>query len=184
VQANEAAVAIAEFTDPAGHGGIYGLAAALYRLDLEHDDQVVFVPWDLRAVVDLPNPDDHPPVILSSRAKLLHDILVAFGQTGLVIPVPVAVPDATFAAAAYPNPFNPRVAISYSVPRAGRLTAGIYDLRGRLVTTLHDGPVPAGRGELIWTGRDGDGRAVSAGVYFCDLRTADHREVLKLALVR
>ncbi|MHB1688668.1 MAG: T9SS type A sorting domain-containing protein [Ignavibacteriaceae bacterium] len=36
----------------------------------------------------------------------------------------------------YPNPFNPTTEISYSVAKAGFVTLKVYDLLGRLVTTL------------------------------------------------
>lgn len=44
-----------------------------------------------------------------------------------------------------------------------RVTA--HDLAGRIVRTLHDGPAADGA-SLAWDGRDADGRALPAGVYF------------------
>jgi len=64
-----------------------------------------------------------------------------------------------------PNPFNPRTEISWNQPRSGVVVLSIYDLGGRLVRTLLSGPVEAGRQACGWNGQDGDGRAVSSGVY-------------------
>ena len=36
----------------------------------------------------------------------------------------------------------------------------------------------------FWDGRDGDGRRVASGVYFCQVRAAGERRVEKLTLVR
>lgn len=50
----------------------------------------------------------------------------------------------------YPNPFNPSTTISYSVPVAAAVRIVIFDLLGRELEVLTDGPVTAGRHSLIW----------------------------------
>ncbi len=81
----------------------------------------------------------------------------------------------------YPNPFSSSTTIRYSLPSAvsGRLTAvdlSVYDLAGRLVRTLVDGPQETGFYSVVWDGRDSSGRSVASGVYFYRLsatNTAD-----------
>lgn len=85
---------------------------------------------------------------------------------------------------AYPNPFNPLVTISYSLPRAGQLELVIYDVAGRRIRTLFTGKAEAGNGQQVWDGTDVSGRAVAAGVYFVRLKAPGEERVLKLALVR
>lgn len=97
-------------------------------------------------------------------------------------PVPPAA--GSFTATAAPNPFNPAVAVAWNLPRAGDLEVRVYDLAGRLVRELHRGPAAAGAGSAVWRGRDGAGRAVAAGVYFCRLRAGGEQRVLKLTLLR
>jgi hypothetical protein len=70
----------------------------------------------------------------------------------------------------YPNPFNPTTTISYGVASTGHITLSIYDITGRLVTTLVDGEVNAGRQQAMWNGLDAMGMPVSAGVYIYSLR--------------
>ncbi len=71
----------------------------------------------------------------------------------------------------YPNPFNPRTTIRFSLPRAERVQLSVFDVRGRLVTTLRDGFEPAGERTIEWDGRDRRGRDVGSGVYLYRLST-------------
>ena len=69
----------------------------------------------------------------------------------------------------YPNPFNPTTTISYGVATTGHITLSIYDITGRLVSTLIDGQVNAGNHQVMWNGLDDMGMPVSAGVYIYSL---------------
>jgi len=66
----------------------------------------------------------------------------------------------------YPNPFNPMTTISFALPQATHVQLRVYDLQGKLVATLADGTLTAGRHETIWTGRDDAGRQTASGMYF------------------
>jgi hypothetical protein len=69
-----------------------------------------------------------------------------------------------------PNPFAESAEFECAVPGEGAFVRlAVYDVSGRLVTTLVDGPLGRGRHVLTWDGRDRDGREVAAGVYFCSL---------------
>ncbi|MXW64436.1 MAG: T9SS type A sorting domain-containing protein [Bacteroidetes bacterium SB0662_bin_6] len=45
----------------------------------------------------------------------------------------------------YPNPFNPQTTIDYALPQAGNVSLIVYDMLGREVDVLLDGPQAAGR---------------------------------------
>ena len=45
----------------------------------------------------------------------------------------------------YPNPFNPQTTIDYALPQAGDVSLVVYDMLGREVDVLIDGPQAAGR---------------------------------------
>ena len=45
----------------------------------------------------------------------------------------------------YPNPFNPQTTIEYALPASGDVSLIVYDMLGREVTTLLNGPQTAGR---------------------------------------
>ncbi len=66
----------------------------------------------------------------------------------------------------------------------GRVSLKLYDIRGRQVKTLHDGPLTEGRHELVWHGDDDAGRALASGVYFYEAKAVGEERIGKLTLVR
>ena len=92
--------------------------------------------------------------------------------TGVVL-TSSAVPMAYDLMQNYPNPFNPSTTIGFSVPESAHVTLSIYDMTGRLVTTLVDGTVDMGVHMVEWNGEDSSGSMVSAGVYIYALESAD-----------
>jgi photosystem II stability/assembly factor-like uncharacterized protein len=60
----------------------------------------------------------------------------------------------------YPNPFNPVTTIRYRLPVESKVVLRIYDMLGRVVTTLVDGVRQPGEQRAVW-----DARGVASGVY-------------------
>ena len=60
----------------------------------------------------------------------------------------------------------------------------IFDLAGRRLGTLVDGERPAGAQVAAWDGRDDEGRAVAAGIYFVRLTTPTVTDLHKITLVK
>jgi hypothetical protein len=84
-----------------------------------------------------------------------------------------------------PNPFNPATEIRFDLPIASkRVTLTIFDVAGRTVRTLHDGPMSAGRHSVAWRGRDDRGRGVSSGVYFYRLDSPGVGQTRKMLLLQ
>jgi hypothetical protein len=84
-----------------------------------------------------------------------------------------------------PNPFNPVTTISFTVPAdAARATLRIYDVAGRLVTTLIDGPVAAGEHAAVWDAMNRNGERLASGVYFARLESANGTAVRKMTLLK
>lgn len=81
-----------------------------------------------------------------------------------------------------PNPFNPRTTIGYGLPAAGRVTITVYSVRGEAVRRLLDTDGAPGYGEVVWDGRDGAGRSVPSGPYFCQLRSGGVTDTRRLVL--
>jgi hypothetical protein len=83
-----------------------------------------------------------------------------------------------------PNPFNPLTTIAYEVPQASAVTITVYDVSGRVVTTLVDGTVDPGRHSVVWDGRNDCGESVGSGVYFCTMDTPDYHGSHKMVLMK
>jgi hypothetical protein len=84
-----------------------------------------------------------------------------------------------------PNPFNPLTEIRFESRDAGALTLEIYDTRGAHVNSIPLGTLLPGEHRARWDGRDRNGRNVSSGVYFLQLRSAAQQSrPAKAVLVR
>jgi hypothetical protein len=84
-----------------------------------------------------------------------------------------------------PNPFNPRTEILFAVgPQAQRVKLLIYDVKGRLISTLLDEVVPAGAHRAVWRGRGSSGEQVASGSYFCRLVAGEESFTRKMLLVK
>jgi len=104
---------------------------------------------------------------------------VVLSETSVIVGDPSGVPvfmagDPTLRL--YPNPFNPRVRVDFSLGehRSGLLE--VYDVRGRWVTTLWQG-VARETEQTAWDGRDARGRALPSGIYTFSLQRADGSRV-------
>ncbi len=93
-------------------------------------------------------------------------------------------PDATMALSAFPNPFNPRVTVSWRLPGPTRGDVAVYDLAGRHLRTLAQGALPAGPQRVSWDGRDEAGRDLAAGTYLVTMRAGAQTRTCKVVLAR
>ena len=83
-----------------------------------------------------------------------------------------------------PNPFNPVTTISYRLPQRADTRLEVYDVTGRLVTTLVDGVEEAGVHAVSWQGTDDSGRKVASGVYFYRLTSGDQQAARKMVMMQ
>ncbi len=81
--------------------------------------------------------------------------------------------------ACYPNPFNSTARIRYDLLQAGRVELTLYDLQGRLVKTLVDEIVGAGRHEVR-----AEGAGLASGTYFVRLQTRTNTQTEKILLLK
>jgi hypothetical protein len=97
-------------------------------------------------------------------------LATALGASTAEVPVSPALAPAVFPAR--PNPFATETRIEFGLPSPSRATLRVYDVAGRLVKTLAEGPYPAGVQRLFWHGEDEAGRRVPSGIYFLRLEAA------------
>ncbi len=83
----------------------------------------------------------------------------------------------------YPNPFNPTVNISYSLPTAEEVSIQIYNALGQELHTSKS-LLQAGQHVFSWSGLDQNNRLVSSGIYFARITIADTNQMVKLTYLR
>jgi hypothetical protein len=108
--------------------------------------------------------------------------LVGLGVTELPIHHSVEV---TSLQAPSPNPFQSGTKFAFELAgtREQSVSFAVYDVHGRKVRTIIDGPLAPGSFEAQWDGRSDQGGTVSAGVYFVRLVTRDvnlSRKIVRL----
>jgi hypothetical protein len=83
-----------------------------------------------------------------------------------------------------PNPFTAETSLQFSLPTPGHAVVEVYEVSGRLVTTLVDGSMPAGVNRVVWDGRDSRGAPAASGIYFCRAQVGEWQQSRKLVLLR
>jgi flagellar hook assembly protein FlgD len=63
-----------------------------------------------------------------------------------------------------------------------RLT--IYNLRGEKVKELVNVHQSKGWREVVWNGRNSQGKTVASGVYFCKLQADQGSEIIRMILLK
>jgi hypothetical protein len=79
----------------------------------------------------------------------------------------------------YPNPFNPTTQILFSVPVAGRVSLGVFNVLGQEVATLVDEVRNAGNYSVSF-----DASNMPSGVYFYRLESFRFSETKKLIIMK
>ena len=84
----------------------------------------------------------------------------------------------------YPNPFNPKTNINFSVKHTTEVDLTVFTLRGKLVRQFHLGLLSSGNKSIAWEGKDNFGNNVPSGVYVYRLRSEFHSEARKMTLLK
>ncbi|HVN49014.1 MAG TPA: choice-of-anchor D domain-containing protein [Bacteroidota bacterium] len=98
--------------------------------------------------------------------SLTKDTITVKGNATVTSVLGSAIPKAFQLHDNYPNPFNPSTTIKYDLPQQSTVTLKVYSLLGQEVATLVDGEQTAGYHQIVWMGKNDNGKIVSSGVYF------------------
>lgn len=79
----------------------------------------------------------------------------------------------------YPNPFNPTTNINYTLAEAGFATLRVYDVLGRVVSTLVNQEMPAGQHTVSFNAAN-----LSSGVYLYELSVGNVRLTNTMTLMK
>jgi len=90
-----------------------------------------------------------------------------------------AIPGSFFVAQNYPNPFNPSTVIRFGLPAAAHVRVTVFNLLGREVVTLFEGPKEAGVHELLF-----DAANLGTDVYLCRIRAGDVTRTMRMVLMK
>ncbi|MGD8413193.1 MAG: FlgD immunoglobulin-like domain containing protein, partial [Candidatus Latescibacterota bacterium] len=83
-----------------------------------------------------------------------------------------------------PNPFNPTTTISFTLPEKMEVNLSIYNVAGKLVTTVVNRALPDGLNEFAWDGTDANGNPVSSGVYLYRLTAGKKSITRKMVMLK
>jgi hypothetical protein len=79
----------------------------------------------------------------------------------------------------YPNPFRAATTMTFSLRDAAPVTLNVYDVTGRHVATLLEGPLQVGEHRHTWRASE-----LPSGIYYYTLRVGSETQARKMTLVR
>jgi len=105
--------------------------------------------------------------------------IVDFMVTDLGISGELDLPQQYILSHPYPNPFNPQVMIPITLAREAHIQLRIYDIHGRLVISIADDVLPAGKKLFSW-----DGSQYPSGVYIVRCQAGHVMQTEKIILLK
>jgi hypothetical protein len=90
-----------------------------------------------------------------------------------------SIPDKFYLYQNYPNPFNPNTKIRFDISKAGPVKLTVYDITGKVVSTLVNNDMNAGSYSF-----DYNASATASGIYFYKLETPEFTGFRKMILVK
>ncbi len=94
------------------------------------------------------------------------------------------IPNRSFLMENYPNPFNAQTKIQFVLENASPTSVKIYDISGRLVSTLMQSSGNVGQNSVVWNGTNSAGENVSSGTYFFEVESDSFKETGKMILLK
>lgn len=114
----------------------------------------------------------------TAQTAVMARVLGFFFPAATHAETPAPRPTAPELAPAYPNPVGARTTLTFTLPHPAHVTLAAYDVLGRLVARLADGPYTAGTHRLDWT------PTLGPGLYFVRLDAAGTRRTRAVTLLR
>ena len=82
----------------------------------------------------------------------------------------------------HPNPFNNITLIKFSIPRQSEIKLVIYNINGQVIRSLAEGSFSGGIHQIMWDGKDKNGKTVASGTYIYRLFSENQQLSRKLIL--
>ncbi|SVD76378.1 uncharacterized protein METZ01_LOCUS429232, partial [marine metagenome] len=160
-------------------GGVQMTLTHGVDFSIEMTDRALFADYltegnETRLLVITPETDD---LFSFSGDFEIAEIIVANSQDEISASLPLA---ASFSLSdAYPNPFNPTTTMTLTMPVAGVMKVGVYNLLGQSVATLATGYKEIGTYSLTWDAAD-----AASGMYFVKAEVDRFTTTQKLILIK
>ena len=138
-----------------------------------------------RGYKDDPKKDFHGSIDdigIYNYALSLDDVKKLFDQqrvTSIIDELGSLIPEQYQLYQNYPNPFNPSTNIKFDLPQSGFVSLKVFDISGRLVSTLVNEVRPSGAYTTQF-----DASHLASGIYLYKLSTKDFSMVKKLTLIK
>ena len=163
---------------PAAKGGLYGSSPDLTRVNQDGDP---IHDIDFRSVYASVLKDwfGMEEAMVASVMGRSFTTLPFINQSTNTATEATPIPTAFALQQNYPNPFNPRTTIPYQLQRSEPVRLRVFDVQGRLVSTLVDKTQPAGQHTVAF-----DAGRLPSGVYFYRLETSAGVQTKEMTLVR
>ncbi|MBF90002.1 MAG: hypothetical protein CMG75_10220 [Candidatus Marinimicrobia bacterium] len=112
------------------------------------------------------------------RTGMMDKMMLPIGKEIINIPEDFSVSNN------FPNPFNPRTSFRISLPSSEYVNINIYDLTGKLISTLYEKEMVGGVHLLDWNGKLATGNIAPAGVYLLSVKAGKNHSVRKITLLK
>jgi len=103
----------------------------------------------------------HPSVVSSWSSGTI----VSISDTGVESVSGNGIPSDFYLSQNVPNPFNGDTWITFHLPHSCRVRVDIFNVSGKLISTLYEGSTPPGAYRIHWDGTRTSGDPVPSGVY-------------------
>lgn len=127
--------------------------------------------WEMRAVDD--------EVVVATHGRGIWSVTAPELTVVSNEPAEATLPGAFTLAQNYPNPFNPTTTINFTLPEAATVRLTVYDVAGREVAVLANGPFIPGNHHVTW-----DAQNVASGTYLYRMETGDFVTSKQMTLVK
>lgn len=79
----------------------------------------------------------------------------------------------------YPNPFNPSTRINFSLEKPGFVELKVYDITGRLISTIVSDSKTSGNHSVVFNGAN-----LASGIYIYELKANGRRAIKRFTLIK
>lgn len=97
--------------------------------------------------------------------------------SGIVVGLPFALGQNS------PNPFRPSTVIRFTLPESRPVALDVFDVAGRRIRSLVQGPLGPGTHTVVWDGTSDHGERVASGVFFYRLTAGADRAQRKMVRI-